>query len=662
MKLVVRFLALGCAVALAALPLLQGSAAQAATITVPATVSASNWTAMPNTETAPSTGNFSDSVSCVNSDFCMGVGANGNYSSSYYAETWNGTTWAPSPLPTISADEFELSQVSCVTASFCVAVGFADYGSTETPLLLTWNGTSWTLVQGGSAASTPTSLGGVACTSVIWCVAVGSGGTDEGGLYAELWNGSTWAPTTAPTPSGDEGLSVGAVSCTTPAYCMAVGNVGNGSTDGAWSALWNGTSWTTEAMPSTTTTTTMTSVSCVGIAGFCTAVGYTEMTGPPTYENAILNWNGSTWALEPPVPSTPPAFGQFLIGVSCFSATSCTAVGGVWTDSGGSTQVTEAFTWNGQSWSAAASPNATGAVETSFTGVDCVTNWACVAVGTSQATSTANEQPFNAMAPIARSGYRFVASDGGIFNYGAGAPFLGSMGGQHLNAPIVGMATMPAGDGYYLAASDGGVFNFGSAQFFGSAGSLHLNAPIVGIAVTPDGGGYWLVASDGGIFSYGDAQFYGSMGGKPLNKPIVGIASLPNGDGYYLVASDGGLFTFPTGPQGPPFLGSTGSITLNKPVVGMAVTPSGQYYLVASDGGIFSFPDTPNGPPFYGSTGSIVLNKPVIGMTVTAGGAGYYLGAADGGIFSFPTGATGPPFYGSRGGQPLNAPIVGIAG
>ncbi len=91
MKLVVRFLALGCAVALAALPLLQGTAAQAATITVPATVSASNWTAMPNTETASSTGNFSDSVSCVNSDFCMGVGANGNYSSSYYAETWNGT-------------------------------------------------------------------------------------------------------------------------------------------------------------------------------------------------------------------------------------------------------------------------------------------------------------------------------------------------------------------------------------------------------------------------------------------------------------------------------------------------------------------------------------------------------------------------------------------
>ena len=41
----------------------------------------------------------------------------------------------------------------------------------------------------------------------------------------------------------------------------------------------------------------------------------------------------------------------------------------------------------------------------------------------------------------------------------------------------------------------------------------HLNRPIVGMASTPDGKGYWLVASDGGIFAFGDAAFYGSTGG-----------------------------------------------------------------------------------------------------------------------------------------------------
>jgi len=39
----------------------------------------------------------------------------------------------------------------------------------------------------------------------------------------------------------------------------------------------------------------------------------------------------------------------------------------------------------------------------------------------------------------ATGGYYEVASDGGIF--AIGAPARGSMGGQHLNAPVVGMAT-----------------------------------------------------------------------------------------------------------------------------------------------------------------------------------------------------------------------------
>ena len=142
-------------------------------------------------------------------------------------------------------------------------------------------------------------------------------------------------------------------------------------------------------------------------------------------------------------------------------------------------------------------------------GVDCLTDWACVAVG--ESANAGSSLPLEAVAPIARSGYRFVASDGGIFSYGR-APFLGSTGGMALNKPIVGMAVMPAGDGYYLVASDGGIFNYGSAEFYGSMGGKPLNKPIVGMAVTGDGGGYWLVASDGGIFSFGDAQFYGSTG------------------------------------------------------------------------------------------------------------------------------------------------------
>jgi hypothetical protein len=244
-------------------------------------------------------------------------------------------------------------------------------------------------------------------------------------------------------------------------------------------------------------------------------------------------------------------------------------------------------------------------------------------------------------------GYRLVASDGGVFSFCE--PYLGSMGGQQLNAPIVGMAETPGDSGYWEVGSDGGIFSFGNAGFHGSTGGMHLNAPIVGMATSPDGGGYWLVASDGGIFSYGDAAFHGSTGSMHLNKPIVGMASTADGRGYWLVASDGGIFSFGDAQ----FYGSTGSLHLNAPVAGMTASPDGAgYWLVASDGGIFTYGDA----TFQGSAGSFKLNKPVVGMMSSTNGGGYSLVASDGGIFTFGDAV----FHGSTGGLALAAPIAGM--
>jgi hypothetical protein len=122
------------------------------------------------------------------------------------------------------------------------------------------------------------------------------------------------------------------------------------------------------------------------------------------------------------------------------------------------------------------------------------------------------------------AGYSLAATDGGVFAFGDAA-FHGSLGGTHLNAPIVGVASTADGFGYWLAATDGGVFAFGDAAFHGSLGGTHLNAPIVGVAPTADGFGYWLAATDGGVFAFGDAAFHGSLGGTHLNAPVVGVAS-----------------------------------------------------------------------------------------------------------------------------------------
>ncbi|HVX20774.1 MAG TPA: hypothetical protein VHB02_05455 [Acidimicrobiales bacterium] len=194
--------------------------------------------------------------------------------------------------------------------------------------------------------------------------------------------------------------------------------------------------------------------------------------------------------------------------------------------------------------------------------------------------------------------------------------------------PIVGMA--PSYDssgnvnGYWLDAADGGIFAFGTAPFYGSMGGQPLNQPMVGMATTPDGHGYWLVAADGGLFAFGDAQFYGSMGGKPLNKPVVGMASDLATGGYWLVASDGGVFSF-----NAPFEGSTGAIQLNRPIVQMAAATDGSgYRFVASDGGVFCFNE-----PFAGSWGGASITN-VVGMA-PYGTQGYWLLRGTGSIASF---------------------------
>ncbi len=623
-----------------------------AALTSPPLVSASNWT---NANAASgSASNGLNAVSCPTSSFCVAVGQQNIATvGGVLIEQWNGSVWSVATGANVPASTVDnLNSVSCAGPAFCLAVGADAAGA----LAEMWNGTSWSQVTvpvPSGAINAPT-LYSVSCVATNQCEALGTALTATTPIvYGVQWNGTTLSLTTAATPPGVGAsalVEANGMSCSSPTACVAVGTTDatpTTTTGTPFAEQWNGSAWSladTGVGTGLAAGSRLSSVSCVG-ALWCQAVGVAA--GTPT-TSLIETWNGTQWTIASGVPSVSASVAQALTGVDCFSTTTCSAVG---SSGAGATQASLALIWNGTAWSIVANtpqggPSATPA-PTTLQAVTCLTDWACVAVGNFVIAGVSDA--FAVSAPIVRSGYRFVAADGGIFNYGAGAPFLGSTGGQKLNAPIVGMAVMPGGDGYYLVASDGGIFNFGSAQFYGSAGSLKLNEPIVGMAITADGGGYWLVASDGGIFSYGDAAFYGSRGGQALNAPIVGMAATPDGKGYYLVASDGGVFNYGDGA----FQGSAGSLKLNKPIVGMSVPTSGGYYLVAGDGGIFSYPPS---LPFYGSTGSLKLNKPVVGMSTVAGG--YYFVASDGGVFAYPPSL---PFLGSMGGKPLNAPIVGMA-
>ena len=115
-------------------------------------------------------------------------------------------------------------------------------------------------------------------------------------------------------------------------------------------------------------------------------------------------------------------------------------------------------------------------------------------------------------------------------------------------------------------ASDGGVFAYGDAGYYGSMGGTHLNQPIVGVASTPDGAGYWLVASDGGVFSFGDAAFYGSTGGHTSTSRWWASPPTPT-----VVATGWPQPTVASSTTGSAaFDGSAGATPLNQPVVGVA--------------------------------------------------------------------------------------------
>jgi hypothetical protein len=246
-------------------------------------------------------------------------------------------------------------------------------------------------------------------------------------------------------------------------------------------------------------------------------------------------------------------------------------------------------------------------------------------------------------------GYWQVGADGGVFSFGA-VQFYGSMGAQHLNQPVVGMAATSDGKGYWLVAADGGVFTFGDAQFYGSTGAVRLNKPIVGLVPTADDKGYWLVASDGGVFSFGDAQYYGSTGAASIGSPVVAMGPGYLSGGYWLADSTGQVFNFGDAR----FEGQSANATGGYRITGMAETLDfNGYWLVSANGNVADEGDA----AAFGSLIGQNLNAPIIGMVTTPDGRGYWLQGADGGIFTFGD-AT---FLGSMGGVHLNAPMVGLA-
>jgi hypothetical protein len=235
-------------------------------------------------------------------------------------------------------------------------VGVASTGLNGDGLWLIerWNGRRWSIEHTPNPRGARQSfLNSVSCTSATACTAVGSGpysyvaksgGSGQlfvyGGVRVVRWNGSAWSSQAIPV--GRAGSYLSGVSCTSRSSCIAVGSTLRGSmayaTRVPLAERWNGTTWTRQRIPATRGSDNLSGVACT-FDGSCTAVGYaTDFQGYPS--TLAERWHTTAtkkgghhlvgkWSVQTtPFPPFNSDYGYLsFLGVSCISTATCTAVG-----------------------------------------------------------------------------------------------------------------------------------------------------------------------------------------------------------------------------------------------------------------------------------------------------------------------------------------------
>jgi hypothetical protein len=324
-------------------------------------------------------------VSCSSASFCVAVGffLDSKRTDQTMVDSWNGATWSIVPSPKQGINHNQLSGVSCPSSKFCVAVGFYNGRST---LVESWNGSRWSVVPSPNVGNAHNYLSGVSCVSSTSCVTVGNAVVSGHGVEAliESWNGSKWSIVPSPNLNLNSGNLAG-VSCVSARSCTAAGwyNTGVGP-DQTLIESWNGSAWSIPSSPDQGTgDNRLAGISCRS-ASLCTAVGDYVNTGGVS-QTLAESWNGSTWS----IPSSPDqgTGNNTLAGISCPSASFCTAVGDYVNARGVLQTLIES--WNGSTWSIVPSPNQGGG-QNQLLAVSCVTTTSCAAAG-DEATITGNQ-------------------------------------------------------------------------------------------------------------------------------------------------------------------------------------------------------------------------------------------------------------------------------
>jgi hypothetical protein len=165
----------------------------------------STWTTMKPAAPKGSVSAALVGVSCASRRSCMAVGNNSGGPAGAFAELWNGKKWtvtAPmtfQPGVTVPA----ATSVSCAPSGYCMAMGNVHQDPIIADMIdglaaaSAWNGKKWTAATvPGTGPDQETNLYGVSCLKATFCVAVGEydslTGTPWTRALSGFWDGRRW--------------------------------------------------------------------------------------------------------------------------------------------------------------------------------------------------------------------------------------------------------------------------------------------------------------------------------------------------------------------------------------------------------------------------------------------------------------------------------------
>ena len=258
-------------------------------------------------------------IDCVSSSACVAVGSTGGKGGNDRALTqfWDGKAWTlvVPPRPRVM-EEPTLYDVACTSATACTAVGHFTYDLGEffstliAPLILRWNGAQWRFENSDSVGdSLDTELDAIACPSSQLCVVVGSqrhsGGTYS--AFAEIRDGGRWRVQPTSDPKGTPYAELKDVACPSADRCLAVGSYAVGSDSRALIESWDGAGWKILSAPSPpgATSSVLRTIAC-DAPDRCLAAGSYRSVSPTETAYSAL-WDGASWTVVPTPASGPPA-------------------------------------------------------------------------------------------------------------------------------------------------------------------------------------------------------------------------------------------------------------------------------------------------------------------------------------------------------------------